>query len=145
MKTANTIQSSGELVGLCASVRAFVTDEAYEACIEPICRAMEQYPHAPQPHNLLGIILEKTGDHMSAMKHFRAAWALDPTYLPASHNLHTYGTFFSNGRCAFDESDVPLEPPCNMEIVYDERGIGRAAYKTKLQYDEHGIGRIVRR
>ncbi len=79
------------------------------------------------------------------MKHFRAAWALDPTYLPASHNLNTYGTFFSNGSCAFDESDVPLAPPCNMEIIYDELGIGRGVHKTKTQYGEQGIGRGMRR
>ncbi len=116
---------SSELAELCASVRALVMDGAYDTCMEPICRAMERYPHAPQPHNLLGIVLEKLGDHPAAMKHFRAAWALDPTYLPASHNLNTYGTFFSGGGCAFDESDVPPLPPCNVKIVYDEHGIGR--------------------
>ncbi len=125
MKHSNTIKISSELTELCTSVKAFVIDGAYDACIEPICRAMERYPHAPQPHNLLGIVLEKMGDHPAAMKHFRAAWALDPTYLPASHNLNTYGTFFSGGSCAFDESDVPPPPPWNMKIVYDEHGIGR--------------------
>lgn len=109
MKTRNERTSKGELDVLCASVRALVSDGAYESCIEPICKAMEKYPHAPEPHNLLGIILEKTGDHLTAMKHFRAAWALDPTYLPANHNLTTYGSFFSYGRCAFDETDLTVE------------------------------------
>lgn len=145
MKHANNTKSNNELKQLCTSVRAFVIDGAYEACMKPICQAMQQYPHAPEPHNLLGIILEKTGDHLTAMKHFRAAWALDPTYLPANHNLNTYGTFFSDGGCAFDESDVPPAPPSNLEIVNDERGIGRVVYKTKIEYDEYGIGHVVRR
>lgn len=145
MKHANNNKNSSELDQLCTSVRAFVIDGAYETCIERICQAMQRYPHAPQPHNLLGIILEKMGDHLTAMKHFRAAWALDPTYLPANHNLNTYGTFFSNGSCAFDESDIPPAPPSNMEIVCDERGIGRVVYKTKIEYDEYGIGHVVRR
>lgn len=108
MKHANDVKSTHELNQLCTLVRAFVKDGAYEVCIERICRAMEKYPHAPQPHNLLGIVLEKMGNHMTAMKHFRAAWALDPSYLPANHNLKTYGTFYSGGYCAFDESDVPI-------------------------------------
>ncbi len=130
MKKSMDTKDSPELEQLCASVRALVINGQYGACIEQICRAMERHPHAPQPHNLLGIILEKTGDHCSAMKHFRAAWALDPTYRPADHNFHTYGTFFSQGKCAFDESDVPLEQPNNIEIVYDERRVGRAISKT---------------
>lgn len=79
------------------------------------------------------------------MKHFRAAWALDPSYLPAKHNLNTYGTFFSTGHCAFDERDVPSTAPSNTEIQYDERGVGRFVYKTKIEYDQRGIGHIVRR
>lgn len=134
-----------ELEELCATVRERVLAKDYDACIPAICEAMENHPHAPHPHNLLGIVMEKLGDHFSAMKHFRAAWALDPTYLPANHNLNTYGTFFSNGTCAFDESDVPPPPPSTIEIVYDERGIGHAVNKTKIQYDERGIGRVVRR
>ena len=144
MKQTNNIKNISELDQLCASVRALVADGAYDTCIERICQAMQRYPHAPQPHNLLGIILEKKGDHLTAMQHFRAAWELDPTYLPANHTLSTSGTFFSTGSCAFDESDVPPAPPSNMEIVYDERGIGRAVYKTRVGYDEHGIGHVVR-
>lgn len=134
-----------EIDALCDSVRTLVAEKRYEDCLPLICGAMETYPHAPQPHNLLGIVLEKLGDHPAAMKHFRAAWALDPTYLPASHNLHTYGTFFTGGRCAFDESDVPEAAESNLEVVYDARGIGHMVSKTVIQYDKHGIGHAVRR
>lgn len=123
----------GELQKLCALIRDLVLGRRYEECISPICQAMENYPHAPQPHNLLGIVLEKMGDHVTAMKHFRAAWALDPSYLPASHNLHTYGTFFSSGGCAFDESDIPPLPESNLEIVYDDRGIGHVLSKKRAK------------
>lgn len=134
-----------EMNQLCASVRSLVEQKQYDACAPLICQAMEQYPHAPQPHNLLGIVLEKTGDHFTAMRHFRAAWALDPSYLPANHNLNTYGTFFSGGACAFDESDVPLPTPSGVETVYNERGVGHVVSQNTIQYDEHGIGHVVRR
>lgn len=123
MRTSNKDRHDG-LGLLCESIRALVSEGAYEACIDAICKAMENYPHAPHPHNLMGIVLEKTGDHPAAMKHFRAAWALDPTYLPASHNLNLYGTFVSRGCCAFDESDLTPKPPCTHKVTYDERGVG---------------------
>lgn len=42
---------------------------------------------APEPHNLLGILAELKGDDCLARKHYRAAYALDPTYKPACRNL----------------------------------------------------------
>lgn len=133
MTTESLISNSSDLDRLCDMVRASVINGNLEACLPPICHAMEENPHAPQPHNLLGIVLEKTGDHMTAMKHFRAAWALDPSYLPANHNLNLYGTFYSHGSCAFDESDVPPAPESGLEIVYDERGIGHVTSVSALK------------
>ena len=95
-----------------------------------ICQAMGEFPNAPEPHNLLGIVMEKEGDHAGAMKHFRAAYALDPTYLPARQNLDHYGTFYSRGGCAYDESDCPQEAPSPYEIQYDEKGIGHAVRRN---------------
>ncbi len=42
---------------------------------------------AAEPHNLLGIFFEMKGDDNNARKHYRAAYALDPTYKPACRNL----------------------------------------------------------
>lgn len=116
MKTLKENQVENPLAELCASVRRLVAEKDYETCERIICQAMVEYPHAPQPHNLLGIILEKTGNHRLAMKHFRAAWALDSTYLPADYNLETYGTFFSSGNCAYDESDIPVKSATRLVI-----------------------------
>lgn len=132
MKADVNNQSISELNELCMAVRAKVNDGEYQSCIDSICVAMQLNPHAPQPHNLLGIVLEKMGDHTAAMKHFRAAWALDPTYKPASHNLDTYGTFYSSGICAFDESDLTTLTQSTVEIVYDERGVGHVISKPKM-------------
>lgn len=90
---------------LCDTTRKMVAERRYEECKSCISEMMSYYPHSPIPHNLIGIVLEKEGCHTSAMKHFRAAYALDPTYLPARHNLEHYGTFFSRGKCAYDETD----------------------------------------
>ena len=104
MDHQDTIRSQ-ELSELCECIRGLASRREYTRCISMICQAMQDYPSAPQPHNLLGVILEKTGDHAGAMKHFRAARALDPTYCPSSQNLARYGTFSEAGRTAFDECD----------------------------------------
>ncbi len=94
--------------------------------------AIGKYPHDPEPHNLYGILFEKRFDHNMAMKHFRAAWDLDPTYLPARHNLEHYGTFVSRGQCAYVDSDCAQEE-------------NDSADDYKIVYDAHDIGHINRR
>ena len=105
MKTTQVITRCKELNDLCSDVRKLVQTGSYDKCEELIFKAMVKYPNAPQPHNLLGVILEKVGNHTEAMKHFRASWALDSTYAPACENLSAYGTIHSRRRCAYDESD----------------------------------------
>lgn len=79
---------------------------------------MSEAPHAPEPHNLMGIILENENDHIGAMKHFRAAWALDPTYLPARFNMEQYGRFSAVERVdAYDESDCTVEDEHHTETA----------------------------
>lgn len=130
MKEMHTDQCN-ELTKLCDKVRAYVYDGEYESCMEIILDAMQKYPHAPEPHNLIGIILEKTGDHTNAMKHFRAAIALDPGYQAATQNLYNYGTFYSKGKIAFDESDVIEERERQAEVYYNDYGFGRVYYKKR--------------
>lgn len=68
-------------------------------------QAMKQDPDSPIPHNLMGIILEKENKHVQAMKHFRAAYALDATYIPARFNMEQYGAFFPMKDPAFSEEE----------------------------------------
>jgi len=98
-----------ELLALCGQIRELVQRRDFVSAKRLVSVAMGDHPHAPEPHNLLGVLLEMRGDHAAAMKHFRAAWALDPTYVPARQNLDTFGTFLSRGRCAYDESDCPKD------------------------------------
>lgn len=118
---------------LCEAVRQMIKTGALGEAEAEAARAMSRYPHAPEPHNLMGIILEKDNDHVGAMKHFRAAWALDPTYLPARINLEQYASFSVCERMdAYDESDCAAE-------------CGRKQDTYKIEYDGRGIGHVVRR
>ncbi len=98
-----------DLAMLCNMVKDMIQQKEFDKCEALIADAMKKYPHSPEPHNLIGVMLEKQGNHVAAMKHFRAAWGLDPTYLPARFNLDSYASFYTKGQCAFDENDCPID------------------------------------
>jgi len=58
-----------------------------------IASAMAMEMDAPEPHNLLGILYELMGDDRAARQHYRAAYALDPTYKPSCRNLERLTLF----------------------------------------------------
>lgn len=120
----NVSDKRKELTALCGKIRELMEQSEYPTCEELIEDAMAKYPHAPEPHNLLGLLLEMQGEHLTAMKHFRAAYALDPTYVPARRNLERFGSFYPKGKWAYDESDCPQEKRDVYKIEYDGRGVG---------------------
>lgn len=115
-------------------VKTFIVDGNYESAEKNIIAAMAENPHDAVPHNLMGILLEHENDHMLAMKHFRAAWALDPTFRPARFNMDKYGVCFGSDRYkpdAYEDADCPDES--KKQALY------------KVEYDDHGVGHVVRR
>ncbi|MFA6845626.1 MAG: hypothetical protein WCR02_07870 [Sphaerochaetaceae bacterium] len=117
---------------LCNDIRKLVTQEDYQKCEHLLSMALGKYPNEPEPHNLLGIVLQKQGNHFMAMKHFRVAWALDPTYTPARQNLENFGTLFAQGKIAFNESD------CSREEVKQEPSQKGQVVKMPKKQEELG-------
>ena len=114
-----------DLCILCKRVKELVLAGKLRECEHLVFDAMRNHPDAAEPHNLYGIILERKGEHLVAMKHFRAAWVLNPMYRPAKVNLERYGCFAMNGEDAFDENDCSKELNSNLyDVQYDEDGIG---------------------
>lgn len=111
-----------ELSQLCSDIRRLAKSGQYDACREIISPAMGSHPDAPQPHNLLGAVLELEGKTLAAMKHYKAACALDQQYAPARINLERLAAFYQANDLAFDESDCP---PQQGRIEYNTYGIGR--------------------
>lgn len=83
------------MTDLCMKVKKYIEEKDWDSCMELIPRYMERYPNSAVPHNLLGIVLESQGHHPDAMRHFRAAWSLDPTFMPASQNIDAYSLYDS--------------------------------------------------
>ncbi|EXJ22663.1 hypothetical protein ADIAL_1917 [Alkalibacterium sp. AK22] len=87
-----------QLNTLCKEVERLFKDKQYELCLERATLAVGQYPHAAEPHNLLGVLLEAKGMKAEAMKHYRAAIALEPGYRPARENLYRNGDLSNNSQ-----------------------------------------------
>lgn len=126
-KPINHYKGDQEMICLIKRIRALVTDRDYQQGKAVAAQALGDYPDAPEPHNLLGIIYEKTGDHIRAMKHFQAAEALDPTYVPARVNMERFARLKPSALCAFDESDCQPENNCEAYLFFDTTGVGHIA------------------
>lgn len=110
----------------------YLKQNALETAEKLICHTFELYPHRPEPHNFMGILLEKKSDHDEAMIHFRIALELEPTYLPAQYNLMHYGTFYDKGHCAYREED------CSEDFEDDD-------ILARVVYGQDNIGHLFRR
>lgn len=114
-----------EIKMLSQKVKQYIETGDYENANRLICQAMMGYPHAAEPHNLMGILMESQGDHTAAMNHLRAAWALDPTYQPARLNLESLGTFQRRTHFVYSEPEEDKgtcilthnNPPSNMHLL----------------------------
>jgi len=103
----------------------------YSKAEENIKRAMLERPHSPEAHNLYGILAELESDGSLARKHYRAAYALDPTYKPATRNLERITTFeYYLYNKKIDYGDQPeVEPENPYIVVYDSKHVGRLCKK----------------
>ncbi|MCC5895243.1 MAG: hypothetical protein JJU16_07245 [Alkalibacterium sp.] len=91
MKDLITREDREQLESFSFDIYTLVLKKEYDECMEKITAALCAYPHAPHPHNLMGILLEANGDKHGAMKHYRAAIALEPSFRPARENLYRNG------------------------------------------------------
>ena len=87
------VEEKADLDALCEVVKDYAAKQNWEECLRIIPKYMELYPDSAVPHNLMGIVLEMEGRHPDAMRHFRAAFALDATYYPANYNMNMYGEY----------------------------------------------------
>ena len=64
-----------------------ITDRAFDQAEAAARRAMAADPTHPEAFNLLGALFEIRGDWLEAMRFYRAALDLDPTFAPAAANV----------------------------------------------------------
>jgi DNA-binding NtrC family response regulator len=69
-------------------IKRCINDRHFEAAAEHARQAIGVDPSRPEAFNLLGVLYELAGNHEEAMKQYRVAIDLDPTYQPAWQNLN---------------------------------------------------------
>ena len=95
-----------------------------------VCEFMSREPDSPVPHNILGIIYDIQGEKTRAMNHFRAACALDGTYLPSRCNLYLAAGISGKGVMKFYPEECSEEQKDNYIIRY-EKGVGYIEKEAK--------------
>lgn len=77
--------------------KAAINERDFEKAIKFLKKATSLNSEKPEPFNLLGIIYELRRNQPEAMKMYRAALALDPTYKPADENLQRASDMSNEG------------------------------------------------
>lgn len=86
-----TIDSGGYDAEI-ANARKLASEGKYEEAIDLTKQCIGSHPESAAGFNLLGELLETTGDRNEALKNYRVALDLDPTYTAASSNLDRAAT-----------------------------------------------------
>lgn len=89
---------------LCKEVKENISLHENECKIR-ILDALKKYPDAPQPQNLLGILAERHNNCIQAMAHYRASYALSPSYRPSRRNMDRYADFNNKTKCCYMDQD----------------------------------------
>ena len=83
----NISESSTDYDSLMTAAKKWIIKREFEEAISLVGQAIGQNPNNPEAFNLLGELLEATGDRLQALKNYRVAIDLDPTYKQAQNNL----------------------------------------------------------
>ncbi len=106
-----------------ANAEAALKTRDFDRARAGIVEAMGLDMDAPEPHNLLGILYEMTGDFQAARKHYRAGYALDPAYKPCCRNLERLTGFvsgdFLTGRVFHDAGTETRNAPNARQSHHD--------------------------
>jgi len=73
--------------------KRLILDKDYDKAETYLKKSIAENVDAAEPHNLLGVLAESKRDNLLAIKHYRAALDLDPTYQPAQKNLERITQF----------------------------------------------------
>jgi Flp pilus assembly protein TadD len=89
-------------------IKKQIDEGRLEQAEQYIRTTLSDFPERPEPYNLLGAVMEIKSRWLEAVKFYRAALDLDPTYKPAITNLDRATSFARIGRIVLEE---PLSRP----------------------------------
>ena len=89
--------------------KRYITDRNYEKAREVIQKAIAKDPAKPQAYNLFGALLEINREVLEALKFYRAAINIDPTFKPARDNLDRAASFYRMGTIKLDVDKLDVD------------------------------------
>lgn len=78
--------------------KRFISDRNFVKARETARRAIAADPAQPEAYNLLGALLEMDHHRLDALKFYRAALDIDPTFKPAAVNLDRATSWNKSGK-----------------------------------------------
>lgn len=81
--------------------KRYISDRDFPAAREITRKAIATDPAQPVAYNLLGALLEIKGDNHEALKFYRAATDIDPSYKPALANIDRLTSWYKIGGIDF--------------------------------------------
>lgn len=93
--------------------KRFISDQEFIKAGEIARRAIATDPAQPEAYNLLGVLLEIDHHRLEALKFYRAALDIDPTFKPAGANLDRATSWNKSGK-------IDIGPAIQDETGQDE-------------------------
>lgn len=97
-----------------------ISDRSFAAARETARKAIAADPAQPEAYNLLGALLEINDDRLEALKFYRAALEIDPTFKPAAANLERATSWHKFGKFDLGPDNTATEPKSD-EKKQDEK------------------------
>lgn len=104
-----------------------IENKNFSEALKYIHLAMLEDHTSPKPHNLIGIIAELNRNLLLAEKHYRAAYALDPTFKACWINLERITSFYYEMNIKnidFGDNHEEREEEGLYTIQYDCNNVG---------------------
>ncbi len=110
-----------------------IQEKDYTTALGYIKSAVMENQDFPDAHNLLGIIAEFHRDKNRACKHYRASYALDPSYKPASRNLDRITSYLYNSSFVYPiYGDISEDEIAPYVVEYDEMCVGHLKKNKRI-------------
>ncbi len=91
-------QNVTDYVTLIELAKLHISDHCYQDANDVIRKAISADPARAEAYNLLGVLFEIMDDQTEALKFYRAALDIDPTYKPAWANLERATSWHKLGK-----------------------------------------------
>jgi DNA-binding response OmpR family regulator len=113
---------AADYLSLIELAKRYVSDRNFPEAREITRKAIAMDPAQPVAYNLLGALLEIKGDNHEALKFYRAATDIDPSYKPALANIDRLTSWYKLGGIDFGSDKNQPENPETNSVEKDNSG-----------------------